>query len=135
MFLVEDEFIVREGIKNNIDWAGEGFQFCGEAADGELALPLIQSEQPDIIISDLEMSGMDGRALCKHARRESALSDIPFVILSAFVDPEGSGNLADLPADGCLSKQIPVSDLVQLIRELLNASHRRNNSQTGSDRT
>ena len=40
VFLVEDEFIVREGIKNNVDWAGNGFEFCGEAADGELAFPM-----------------------------------------------------------------------------------------------
>ena len=55
IFLVEDEFVVREGIKNNIDWAKEGFIFSGEAADGELAFPLIQAEQPDIIITDIIM--------------------------------------------------------------------------------
>ena len=37
VFLVEDEFVVREGIKNNIDWASRGYEFCGEASDGELA--------------------------------------------------------------------------------------------------
>jgi len=76
------------------------------------------------------MKGMDGRALCKHTRRISALSDIPFVILSAFIDAKGSGNLDDLPADRCLSKQIPVSELVRLISELLNNSNgkRRSNN-------
>ena len=45
VFLAEDEFVVREGIKNNIDWIGHGYEFCGEASDGELAFPLIQKLQ------------------------------------------------------------------------------------------
>ena len=36
VFLVEDEFVIREGIKNNIDWKAHGYEFCGEAGDGEL---------------------------------------------------------------------------------------------------
>lgn len=50
VFLVEDEKIMREGIKNNIDWEKEGFSFVGDAGDGELAYPLIQKTQPDILI-------------------------------------------------------------------------------------
>ena len=34
IFLVEDEFVVREGIKN-IDWASHGYEFVGEASDGD----------------------------------------------------------------------------------------------------
>ena len=30
VFLVEDEFVIREGIKNNIDWKAHGYEFCGE---------------------------------------------------------------------------------------------------------
>ena len=43
VFLVEDEIVMREGIKKNIDWEREGFSFVGEASDGELAYPLIQT--------------------------------------------------------------------------------------------
>jgi CheY-like chemotaxis protein len=90
-----------------------------QAAGALKAIELLRSEQPDIIISDLEMNGMDGRALCKHARGNSELSSIPFVIISAFVDPDGTGKLADLPADFCLSKQVSIPQLVRLIKELL----------------
>jgi CheY-like chemotaxis protein len=89
-----------------------------QVACGQQALDLLSGETPDIIISDLEMTGVDGRALCKHARGDSTLSSVPFVILSAFVDPDGPGNLADLPADCCLSKQVPVAQLVQMIKKL-----------------
>ena len=41
VFLVEDEVIIRESVKNSIDWEKEGYEFAGEASDGDLALPLI----------------------------------------------------------------------------------------------
>ena len=59
-FLAEDEIVMREGIKNNIDWQGEGFEFVGDAGDGELAYPIIQKTRPDILITDIKMPFMDG---------------------------------------------------------------------------
>jgi two-component system response regulator YesN len=80
IFLVEDEVIVRKGIKENIDWAGEGFVFCGEAADGELAYPLIQREKPDILITDIRMPFMDGLELSRLVKQE--LPQCKIIILS-----------------------------------------------------
>jgi two-component system response regulator YesN len=55
IFLVEDEVVVRNGIKKSISWEKEGFYFAGEASDGELASPLIKREKPDILITDIKM--------------------------------------------------------------------------------
>ncbi len=96
----------------------EGF-LVRQAADGDKALDVLGSELPDLIISDLEMNGMDGRALCKHARADRALSGIPIVILSAFFDPDQQDSLADLPADCVVSKQVPLDRLVGVVKELL----------------
>lgn len=49
IFLAEDEIVMREGIRNNIAWQEEGFEFVGEASDGELAYPMIQKLKPDIL--------------------------------------------------------------------------------------
>jgi two-component system response regulator YesN len=65
VFLVEDEIVAREGIRNRVDWKSVGFEFSGEAADGEIALPLIISTQPDVLITDIKMPFMDGLQLCK----------------------------------------------------------------------
>lgn len=60
VFLAEDEYVLRQGIKNSIDWEAHGYEFCGEASDGELALPMIQKLKPDIVITDIRMPFMDG---------------------------------------------------------------------------
>jgi CheY-like chemotaxis protein len=96
----------------------EGFT-VRQAACGQGALELMDVEVPDIIVSDLEMGGIDGRALCKRTRAEARYAKIPFVILSAFVGSGEAGLLEDLPADQFLSKQIPVSDLTRSIQDLL----------------
>ena len=41
VFLVEDEIIMREGIRNNIDWEKEGFEFAGEARCRMISLAIM----------------------------------------------------------------------------------------------
>lgn len=60
VFLVEDEILIREGIKDLIKWNDYGFEFVGAASDGELAWPMIQKLKPDIVITDIKMPFMDG---------------------------------------------------------------------------
>ena len=60
VFLVEDEFVIREGIKNNIDWKAHGYEFCGEAGDGELAYPCLLYASPSP--RDVEESRMPSSA-------------------------------------------------------------------------
>mgnify|MGYP003042231974 CR=1 FL=1 len=76
VFLAEDEFIIREGIKNNIDWQAHGYEFCGEASDGELAFPLIQKTRPDILITDIKMPFVDGLALSRLVKKELPETEI-----------------------------------------------------------
>ena len=68
VFFVEDEIVTREGIRDNVDWKSNGFEFCGEASDGEMALPLLRTALPDILITDIKMPFMDGLQLCKIVR-------------------------------------------------------------------
>lgn len=82
VFLVEDEMVIRRGIKNSIDWEKEGYIFCGEASDGELAYPMIIKEKPDILIIDIRMPFMDGLELCKLVKKE--LPNIKILILSGY---------------------------------------------------
>ena len=51
VFLVEDETVIREGLRDRIPWDQFGYRFVGEAADGEMALPLIRKTKPDFLQS------------------------------------------------------------------------------------
>ena len=73
---------MRNGIKNNIPWEKEGFEFVGEASDGELAYPLIKKEKPDILITDIKMPFMDGLELSRIVKKE--LPQIKIMILSGY---------------------------------------------------
>jgi len=86
VFLVEDEYVIREGIKKNIDWQAHGYEFCGEAGDGELAFPMIQETRPDIVITDIRMPFMDGLALSKLIKKEFPETEI--IILSGYEEFE-----------------------------------------------
>ena len=80
VFFVEDEIVTREGIRDNVDWQANGFEFCGEAPDGEMALPLLRTAQPDVLITDIKMPFMDGLQLCKIVRER--MPWVKIIILS-----------------------------------------------------
>ena len=59
VFLVEDEIVVREGIRNRIQWENTPYVLEGEAPDGEMALSMMKDMKPDILITDIKMPFMD----------------------------------------------------------------------------
>ena len=82
IFLVEDELIIRENIKKSIDWESYGFEFLGDAGDGELAYPMIIKLQPDIVITDIKMPFMDGLELSRAIKKE--MPKVKIIILSGY---------------------------------------------------
>ena len=60
VLIVDDEYIMRQGLKYMIDWEQEGFTICGEATNGNEALRMIEELQPHIVISDIVMPVLDG---------------------------------------------------------------------------
>jgi two-component system, response regulator YesN len=69
VFIVDDEIIVREGLRSKIDWEHSQFSFAGEAGDGEIALSMIQDIKPDILITDIRMPFMDGLELAQAVKK------------------------------------------------------------------
>ena len=116
IFLVEDEFVVREGIKNNVDWAGHGYDFCGEASDGELAYPMIQKLMPDIVITDIKMPFMDGLELSKLIKKEFPWMEI--VILSGYAEFDYAKEAISLGVAHYLTKPISGEALLAQIDSL-----------------
>ena len=113
VFLVEDEMVIRRGIKNSIDWEKEGYIFCGEASDGELAYPMIIKEKPDILITDIRMPFMDGLELCKLVKKE--LPNIKILILSGYDEFDYAKEAIHLGVTEYLLKPISSGKLLEAL--------------------
>lgn len=116
IFLVEDEVIIRDGIKNSIDWEREGYEFVGEAGDGELAYPLILKEKPDILLTDIKMPFMDGLELSEAVKKE--LPDIKIIILSGYNDFEFAQRGIEIGITNYLLKPVSAEELLEAIGEV-----------------
>lgn len=116
VFLVEDEIVVREGIKKNINWQQEGFEFAGEASDGELAYPLIQSTKPDILITDIKMPFMDGLELSRLVKKE--LPDIKILVLSGYNEFEYAKEAINIGITEYLVKPISGAKLLEAVKKV-----------------
>ncbi|MBE5860930.1 MAG: response regulator [Butyrivibrio sp.] len=111
VFLVEDEFVVREGIKNNIDWESHGYEFCGEAGDGEIAYSMIQKTKPDIVITDIKMPFMDGLTLSRMLKAEFPWIEI--ILLTGYEDFEFAKEAIKIGVSCYLSKPISGENLIK----------------------
>ena len=81
VMIVEDEFLVRAGLKNCLNWEKEGFDIVAEASDGEEALRLYKRCSPAIVITDVTMPKMNGIEMMKEIRKQG--NDTAFIALSA----------------------------------------------------
>lgn len=116
VFLVEDEIVMREGIKNNINWTEEGFEFAGEASDGELAYPLIQKTRPDILITDIKMPFMDGLELSRLIKQE--MPDIRIIILSGYDEFEYAKEAINIGITDYLVKPVSGAQLLAAVKKV-----------------
>ena len=123
VFLVEDEIVVREGIKNNVDWVSHGCDFCGEASDGELAFPMIQKLRPDIVITDIKMPFMDGVELSKLVKKE--LPETEIVFLTGYAEFEYAKEGINLGIARYLNKPISSTELLQVVDEIAEKINKR----------
>lgn len=116
VFLVEDEIVMREGIKNNVAWEEEGFDFVGEASDGELAWPMIKELKPDIVITDIKMPFMDGLELSRLVKKE--LPDTKIIVLSGYNDFDYAKQAISIGITDYLLKPISSAKLIEAVREV-----------------
>ena len=109
VFLVDDEIATREGIRSSFPWDEENFTLVGEAPDGEIALPMIADEKPDVVVTDIRMPFMDGLALSRAIRR--SMPWIHIVILSGYSDFGYARQAISLGVEEYLLKPVTVDEL------------------------
>lgn len=90
VLLVDDERVILEGISAFVDWAKLGTNLAGTARNGVEAWEWIQRNQPDIVISDIRMPGMDGLQLVERVWEQQL--PIRFILLSGYSEFEYARN-------------------------------------------
>mgnify|MGYP000902033131 CR=1 FL=1 len=84
VLIVDDDSAARTNLKTLIDWERNGFEICGEASNGFTAIQIINSEVPDIVITDMSMPVMDGVALIEYLVQN--FPNIKTIALSGYED-------------------------------------------------
>jgi response regulator NasT len=110
VLVAEDETIIRLDLRALLERAG--FEVCAEARDGEEAVALARSEQPDVAVLDVKMPKLDG---IEAARRILDERPIPIVMLTAYGQDDLVQRAAEVGVFGYLVKPFREQDLLPAI--------------------
>lgn len=116
MLIIDDEYLVRTGIRETIDWSAYDVQIVGEATNGKLGLAMAKELMPDIIITDVKMPVMDGIQFAKELK-EAEFSGV-VIILSGYSDFDYARNALE---SGVYSYLLKPADNDELIRKVVEA--------------
>ena len=127
--IAEDEAIIRLDLKEIL--TEEGYLVVGDTARGDHALELVAEHEPDVVILDIKMPGLDG---IETARRIAANHDAAVVILTAFSQRELVDRAIEAGALAYLVKPFQRSELIPAV-EIARTRHREMRSLTDQYRT
>jgi DNA-binding NarL/FixJ family response regulator len=113
VLLVDDHAVVREGLRNFLALQ-DGLEIVGEACDGAEAIEQAQRLEPDVILMDLVMPGLDGIGAMRHLRIRAPDSRV--IVLTSFLDDERVLPAIQAGAAGYLLKNVEPSELARAIR-------------------
>ena len=109
ILLVDDEIHICQLIEHLVNWEELGAEMCGAAHDGVEAYEMIQSLRPDIVLTDIRMSGMDGISLMEKAREDGF--HCAFILISGYRQFEYAQRAIQLGVTDYLVKPIKKKEL------------------------
>ncbi|MCU6747134.1 MULTISPECIES: response regulator transcription factor [Lachnospiraceae] len=115
---VDDDAIIRRGIEAKIDWKANGWELIYTARDAMEALDFIKDNQPDIILTDIKMPGMNGIEMATIAK--DYYPNIKFIFISGFKDFEYAQQVLKLNAVDYLTKPVDHDQLIEVIKRAEN---------------
>jgi two-component system response regulator MprA len=115
ILVVDDERAVRESLRRALELEGYEIEL---AADGEEALYRLEStSQPDALVLDVLMPGVDGLEVCRRLRRSG--NSLPVLMLTARAEVENRVEGLDAGADDYVTKPFALEELLARLRALL----------------
>ncbi|WP_282936039.1 response regulator [Paenibacillus sp. RC67] len=116
VMLVDDEILVRLGIKSLIDWEQHGFSYIGDAPDGKKAMEAMEQTVPDILLTDILMPQMNGLELIEAVRKRFPHTRI--IVLSSHDEYEYVRKAMKLGVDDYILKaSMKPDELLELLLE------------------
>ncbi len=120
VLIVDDEPMIREGLRTIVDWESEGFEIIDTASNGKEGLEKFGQIEPDLTIVDIRMPGMTGLDLIERVRKEN--SSAHFLILSGYAEFDYAKRAIVSGVSGYLLKPVDEDELMdelRRVRELL----------------
>lgn len=115
VLLVDDQALLRSGLRALLD-AEADITVVGEAADGAQAQRLVTELEPDVVLMDIRMPGVDGLTATKAITGEPRLANVHIVILTTFELDEYIFEALRSGASGFLVKDTEPAELVKAVR-------------------
>lgn len=115
VIIVDDEQLIREGLKVLIDWTDLGFEIIDEADNGIDAQQLVMAVQPEVILVDIKMPGLDGISLIKALRQQGYAGEV--IILTGYAEFEYAKEAISLEVIDYLIKPIEEEELIQVLEK------------------
>lgn len=123
VMIIDDEEIIREGLKKTIAWESMDCNIVGEAEDGDSGLKAALSIKPDLIFTDIRMPGLDGLQMIARLREMKLLCKV--IILTGFRDFEYAQEAVKQGAYRFLLKPVKTEDLklaiIDAVKEIKSA--------------
>jgi DNA-binding response OmpR family regulator len=116
ILLVEDEEMLVNVLATVLE--DEGYK-VSKSTSAEEALSTVTEFKPDLIISDVRLPQKDGFAMLKELRKDTTISAVPFICLTALDDMQTQQRAKILGAAAYMTKPFDVDDLVKLVRQVL----------------
>jgi two-component system, response regulator YesN len=127
VLIVDDEVLIREGLKNVITWEEHGFYICGEAVNGRDGLEKVFALNPDLIIADIRMPVIGGMEMIGYLRESG--NNCRVILLTGYSEFEYAKKAIDLQVDQYLLKPFDDMDLIDalnIVRNKLVSSEKEN---------
>lgn len=116
ILLVDDEILVRDAIRENIDWKGIGCELVGDCENGQVAAEFVKQHPVDIVLTDILMPYMDGMEL-SHFLHDN-YPDIVIVIFSGFGEFEYAKKAIQYNVSEYMLKPITAMELSAVINKM-----------------
>ena len=116
VLLVDDEALIREAISENIQWEEMGFSFMGACENGKQAIEVIEKEQPNLLLTDINMPFVDGMELTKYVYEN--YPDTKVIIISGFDEFEYAKNAVKYQVLEYILKPITPMEFLETLRRV-----------------